>query len=96
VGVIVAAVTGGMLVSKNAAINQACPVVGGVHECSTQGRSLINGAKPLDIANGIGWGLGIAGVVSGTVLVIVSGKTVTTVAPSAQTGGVGLRVGGTF
>jgi hypothetical protein len=95
VGAVIAGVTGGILVSKNSQINTACPVQGGVHECTPQGRSLINGTGALKVANGIGWGLGIAGVGVGAVLVAVGGKK-TEVSPTAFLGGGGVSIAQQF
>ena len=47
-------------------------------------------AGPLNAANGVGWGVGLAGVASGVALVIVGGKTPTAITPGPLTGGGGL------
>ncbi len=70
-GAILAAVTGGVLVHDHAEINADCPN----KFCSPAGRSLINGVGPLNVANGIGWGLGVTAVTAGAILLAVSGTT---------------------
>jgi hypothetical protein len=98
-GGVVAGVTGALLLSRNASINTDCPVTNGVHTCTPEGRSLINGVGGLNVANGIGWGVGLAGVASGVVLIVVGGKSsapapaekaAITVAPTGLPGGGGV------
>lgn len=70
-GVVGAAITGGLLVSRKALVDEHCK--GGVcdsadaHVKSQQG-------KPLLIANTVAWGLGIAGAGAGTFLLLYKGK----------------------
>lgn len=65
-GVVAAAVTGGLLVDRDARIRQLCP--GGT--CSLEGRRAIEGAEPLLVGNAVSWGLGIAGVGLGAALFV--------------------------
>lgn len=95
-GFIAAGVTGGMLISKNSGIQTDCPN----KVCSAAGRALINSTGPLKVANAVGWGVGLAGLASGVILVVVGGngkaQTQTAVAPTALPGGAGLWVTRTF
>jgi hypothetical protein len=93
-GLIGAGVTGGILVSKNSAINSACPG----KRCSSDGLALIESTKSLNVVNGVAWGVGLAGLASGVVLVVLSrgDGAAAAVAPTALPGGGGLRVTGTF
>lgn len=67
-GFIGAGVTGGMLLSRKADIDAACPD----KRCSAEGRRLIDQAKPLLGANALAWGVGVAGAVAGTILVVTA------------------------
>jgi hypothetical protein len=93
---VMAGVTGGLLVSKNSAIQDACKLQGEVHVCTPAGRDLINGAGPLKVVNAIGWGAGLAGVGAGIALVVIGGKTPASVTPTAFPGGGGALVTGRF
>lgn len=66
-GFVVAGVTGGVLVSKHSAIQKECPN----KICSQHGLDLIASTRSLDIANAIGWGVAIAGVTTGIVMIAV-------------------------
>lgn len=87
-GVIVAGVTGGILVARHNQIDSAgyCPGM----VCTPAGRSLIDSTGALNAANGVAWGVGIAGIAAGVALVIVGGNTPTSIAPAPLTGGGGL------
>jgi hypothetical protein len=93
-GLIGAGVTGGILVSKHSAINGACPN----KQCSPDGLALIESTKSLNVVNGVAWGVGLAGLAGGVVLLVLSrgDSAATAVAPTALPGGGGLRVTGTF
>jgi hypothetical protein len=94
---VLAGITGGMLVAKNASIQKHCDViVGGTHYCDATGRSLIDGAGPLKVVNAIGWGVGLAGVAAGVTMIVVGGKAQASVAPTALPGGGGALVTGRF
>ena len=66
-GAVVAGVTGGMLMARDADIQRECP--GKV--CSPAGRDLVDGAGSLKVVNAIGWGVGIAGVGASVVMLVV-------------------------
>lgn len=68
-GFIVAGVTGGLLLSKQSTLQTDCPVAS---MCSATGLAVKDGAGALFAANYAGWGVGIAGVVTGAVLLITS------------------------
>jgi hypothetical protein len=89
-GAVIAAVTGGVLISKNSQIQQDCPM----KVCNSAGRALINSTGSVEIANGIGWGVGLAGVAAGVILVVVgkSPDTQTGITPATLPGGGGLWV----
>jgi hypothetical protein len=93
-GFVGAAITGGILVSKHAAIQKECPQ----KTCSPAGRSLISSTGPLNIANGIAWGVGIAGLATGAILVVIGrdGKAETAIGPAFPSGGAGLSMVHTF
>jgi hypothetical protein len=96
VGVVVAAATGAVLVSKNAQITSGCPSKA---NCSAAEMSLVDSTGSLKIVNAVGWGVGIAGVATGVVLIVVGGKGTrpeTAIAPTALPGGAGLSVSGSF
>jgi hypothetical protein len=90
---IVAGVTGGMLVARNATIQADCPN----KVCSRAGFDLINGGGPLEIANAVAWGVGLAGIATGVIMVAVGhGPKATQIAPTALPGGGGLWATGRF
>jgi hypothetical protein len=96
-GFVVAGVTGGMLVSRNAEIEGKCPN----KVCSSDGKDAIDSTGPLFTANTIGWVAGIAGVSAGVGLLLWSsgGKgdpPSTAVAPAVLPGGGGALVMGRF
>jgi hypothetical protein len=66
-GLVVAAITGGVLASKKSDIVAACPN----KVCSPEGRDLIDSTGPLNVVNGIGWGVGLAGLAVGVILIAV-------------------------
>jgi hypothetical protein len=66
-GLVVAAITGGVLASKKSDIDAACPD----KVCSAEGRDLIDSTAPLDVVNGISWGVGLAGLAVGAILIAV-------------------------
>jgi hypothetical protein len=93
-GFIGAGVTGGLLISKHSAINSACPD----KHCSAEGLALIESTKPLNVVNAVAWGVGLAGLAGGVVLVVLgrNDDTATAIAPTALAGGGGLSVTQTF
>jgi hypothetical protein len=93
-GGIVVAVTGGILVSKRSTINAECPHM---TDCTgSTWMSDIASTKPFNVVNGIGWGVGLAGLASGVALVVVGGKAPAAVGPTALPGGGGLSMSGRF
>ncbi|MEP7125797.1 MAG: hypothetical protein ABJE95_33005 [Byssovorax sp.] len=93
-GLIGAGITGGILVSRNSAITTACPL----KRCNAEGLSLIASTKSLNVVNGVAWGVGLAGLASGVVLVVLGrGEgAATAVGPTALPGGGGFQATGTF
>jgi len=84
-GVVVAAITGGLIVSNDGTINAQCPD----KRCSDEGLKAIDSNKSLFVPNYIGWGVGIAGVAAGAALLIAdavrgSGPTAEASATSAS------------
>jgi hypothetical protein len=61
---IAAGITGGVLLSRDSDIKSECPD----QKCSQKGADLISGSKGLIVGNWITWGVGIAGVGVGAVL----------------------------
>jgi len=99
VGFGVAAVTGGVLVAKNADIQRECPQ----RTCTPAGRQAIDSTSTLKAVNAVGWAVGIAGVASGIVMIAVGRdraggrsdvRTSLTVLPLA--GGAGAAFAGAF
>jgi hypothetical protein len=78
-GGVAAGVTGGLLLSRKSSIDAACPN----KRCSPEGRRLIDGSTGLFVGNGVAWGVGIAGVVAGTVLVVTAPRSPLTMGPQA-------------
>ncbi|AKT43734.1 uncharacterized protein CMC5_079690 [Chondromyces crocatus] len=68
-GAVLAGVTGGMLLSRDGQLKEACPA----QRCTAEGVEIRDGSDGLFIANYVGWGLGIAGVGAGTVMLLLSG-----------------------
>jgi hypothetical protein len=96
VGLVVAAGTGGVLVSKNAQITSGCPSKMG---CSATVQGLIDSTGSLKIVNAVGWGVGIAGVATGVVLIAIGGKAAkapAALAPALLPGGGGVTATGRF
>jgi hypothetical protein len=93
-GLIGAGITGGLLLSKNAEITAACPN----KRCDPGGLALIESTRPLNVVNGVAWGVGLAGLASGVVFLVLSrgDGAATAIAPTALPGGGGLRVTHTF
>ena len=93
-GLVAAGVTGGLLVSRHSAITTDCP--GKV--CSSAGLDLIASTKPLNVVNGVAWGVGLAGLAGGVVLVVLGGNdtSATAIAPTALAGGGGLSLTRSF
>ncbi|EYF07297.1 hypothetical protein [Chondromyces apiculatus] len=67
-GAVVAGVTGGLLLSRNATLKDECPN----NVCTPEGVDIRDNSGGLFVANYVGWGVGIAGVATGTVLLILS------------------------
>jgi hypothetical protein len=90
---IVAGVTGGVLVTRNAAIQHDCPK----RQCTQEGMDLIHGSGPLKAANAVAWGVGLAGLAGGVLMVTLGrGAKATRVAPTALPGGGGISATGRF
>jgi hypothetical protein len=66
-GVVVAAVTGGMLLANDATIDDNCPG----QRCNPEGLETIDESESLFIGNAVGWAVAIAGVGTGAALLIV-------------------------
>lgn len=67
-GGVAAGITGGLIVARKSSIDAECPD----KRCSAEGRRLIDGTGGLMIANGVAWGVGLAGVAAGTVLILTA------------------------
>lgn len=94
-GLAAAGITGGVLLGRDARIRTLCPG----HVCSAEGTAEIAGSKPLLVANGVAWGVGLAGVGVGLVLLLTGRAEAaprTAVAPLLVPGGGGVAMGGSF
>jgi hypothetical protein len=94
-GLVVAGVTGGMLVAKHGAIDDACPK----KLCSPEGRRLIDSTGPLEVANAAGWIAGAAGIGAGALVLLLGGrreKPRASVVPAPIAGGGAVVVTGSF
>lgn len=94
-GLAAAAITGGLLVSRNETIQEHCPE----GRCDPEGRETIDSSGPLLVANAITWGVGLAGVGVGAALILSSGgeqAPKAAVAPTALPGGGGIALIGRF
>jgi hypothetical protein len=94
-GLVIAGITGGVLLSRDARIHALCPD----RVCTPEGTQEIAGSKPLLIANAAAWGAGLAGVGAGAALLIVSrgrAAPAITAAPLVSHRGAGVSLGGTF
>jgi hypothetical protein len=94
-GVATAAVTGAILLSRDAEIEENCPD----KRCNAEGRELIDGSQPLLVANAIAWGVGIVGLGVGTWLVLSSdapSEPVTAFGPRLVPGGAGVGFARSF
>ena len=67
-GFAVAGITGGLLLARDGRIEEQCPD----QRCTPEGRAEIDGAGSLFVANAIGWGVGVAGVAAGVVLLLTA------------------------
>jgi hypothetical protein len=89
-GLATAGVTGLILLSRDAEIDENCPD----KRCNAEGRELIDGSQPLLIANAVAWGVGVVGLGVGTWLVLSSDDSepapVTAVGPTLLPGGAGV------
>ncbi len=80
-GVLTAAITGGLLVSTKSRVDEECPQTA----CNTAaGYEASKLGKPLLIANTVGWALGLAGASGGTLLWLFGGKKDSKPSKSAQ------------
>jgi hypothetical protein len=94
-GLVTAGITGGLLLARDAQIDKLCPA----KVCSPAGTQEIAGSKALFVANGVAWGVGLAGVGVGAVLLLTSrghAAPETTVVPLVTSRGAGLALGGIF
>jgi hypothetical protein len=94
-GLVAAGVTGVLVLSRDADIEEQCPD----KRCSAEGRELIDGAGPLLVGNAIAWAVGVAGLGTGAFLLVTSGSggaPRAVVSPTALPAGAGLRIEGTF
>ena len=90
-GLVAAGVTGGMLLSRDGSIDEGCPD----KRCTQEAYDMIDGSKTLIAVNYVAWGVGIAGVAAGAVLLLTSGSgdpPKTAVAPVILPGGGGLAM----
>lgn len=95
-GFVVAGITGGVLLGRDAEIKKSCPAP---DRCDAAGMQEIDGSKPLLVANAVAWGFGLAGVGASAVLFFTSlGRSVpaTGVAPVVTSGSTGLVLVGEF
>jgi hypothetical protein len=98
-GLVAAAVTGAMVLGRRADANKQCPLVGEVHTCGPGYADQLASDKGLVVGNTVAWGVGLAGVGVGAVLLLLStrgqGKpSAVTVAPLVVAGGGGLSLVG--
>jgi hypothetical protein len=94
-GLVVAGITGGVLLARDAQIAGLCPE----HACTPAGTTEIAGSKPLFVANTVAFGVGLAGVGAGSALLLISRRRAapgTTVAPLVTSRGAVLFFGGMF
>lgn len=94
-GFVVAGITGGILLGRDAEISESCPN----QKCQGDGLEKIAGSKPLLIANAVAWGVGLAGVGASAVLFLTSrgrAAPATTVVPVVTSSSAGLVLGGKF
>ena len=95
VGLVAAGVTGGILLSRDATIQEQCPR----QVCTPEGRDAIDGSKPLLVVNAIAWGVGLVGAGAGAYLFFTGGsggddRTGRNAPPSAAIGATALPGGG--
>lgn len=96
-GFVVAGITGGILLVRDADISNLCP--GPAHLCDSGGLEKIAGSKPLLIANAVAWGVGLAGVSASAILFLTSrgrAAPATTVVPVVTSSSAGLVLVGKF
>jgi hypothetical protein len=94
-GAVVAGITGGLIISRDGDIQDACPN----QRCTKEGEDLIDGSQTLLIVNGIAWGVGLVGLGVGAWLVLSSGDDgapKTTVGTAVLRGGAGLTLRRSF
>jgi hypothetical protein len=92
-GLAAAGISGGVLLSRDARIHTLCPD----RVCSPEGTAEIAGSKPLLVANGVAWSVGLAGVGVGLILLLTGRADAaprTAVAPLLVPGGGGVAIGG--
>ncbi|MDI1481334.1 hypothetical protein [Polyangium sp. y55x31] len=102
-GIVAAGITGGMLVARDGQITKDCND-DGVCRKGSEGYTLSQNSGPLLVGNTVAWGVGIAGIAAGLVLVLTapSGKAgdaqgrEASIAPLAVPGGGGLCISGRF
>lgn len=98
VGVIGAAVTGGMILSNYGTIKESCPD----NQCSGAVPAEVASQKTLLAVNAAAWGVGIAGVAAGTLMLVLSKPSGTTepakaeIVPVFVPGGGGIGLSGRF
>jgi hypothetical protein len=95
--VVVAAVTGGVVLAKRKVIDEHCNED---KRCDDDGLEAASSAKTIAIVNTVAWGAGIAGVGVGLVLVLAGGnandRDALLVAPTVGPGVAALSMGGSF
>ncbi len=70
-GVIVGAVTGGLMLAKKGTISSDCrSAANGVEMCTPDGVSAGNAAKTFGLVSSVGWVTGLVGLGVGTVLLV--------------------------
>jgi hypothetical protein len=92
-GLATAGVTGTLVISRDADIEEACPE----KRCTPAGREYIAGSGPLLVGNAVAWVVGLAGIGAGAWLILTSGPdSKTAVSGTALPGGGWLAVRRSF
>lgn len=90
VGIVVAAITGGMLLANNSTIKAHCDTN---NKCSNEGLDAVSSSRTLMPINTASWVVGVLGLGGGTVLYFTAPSTDTT---AAHAQGLAIRVRGEF
>ncbi len=94
-GLLTAGITGIVALGRRSDAIKNCPEVGGVPTCPASYQEQLDSDKSLLVGNGVAWGIGIAGVATGAVLLVLSNRggakqTGFVPAPFVVNGGIGL------